>query len=310
MKKTLLIVIIAVLVIGAGVVIYFVSQNKEDGTATNTTQTNLSLTNQAPEPERYIGNDFTIISPEDWQYATIPGALTAFQNANETHPEGSAAAKINFRTYIAVSFDNVQGRTLEEISSFLQQETLGAIPSTKFVSLTDETVDGQAAKFLEAELTQQEVDYKILLAVVLKGDKYFIISSSTTTDKWSEYKNLFYNTARSFKFKYEATVDSTAADSNTAPYIIESDPNPNTKHFSLELVDGKFNYDRINVNFGDSFKISLTENGKPVDFIFEGQEVSSENGVYSTTITATDAGSVMIKCKDKDCGQVEFVTEE
>lgn len=310
MKKTLLIVIIVVLVIGAGVGIYFVSQNKKDSTPTNTTQTNSSLTNQSSEPERYIGDDFTIIPPEGWLWANIPGTLIAFQNSEETHPEGSPAAKINFRTYIAVSFDNVQARTLEEISSFLQQETLKAIPSTKFISLTDETVDSQAAKFIEAELTQQDVDYKVLMAVVLKGDKYFVISANTTTDRWSEYKDLFYNTARSFKFNYEVTEDSTEDIGKAAPYIIVSDPNPNTKYFLLELVDGKFNYDRINVNFGDSFKISLTENGEPVDFIFEGHDVSSTNGVYSTTITATDVGSVIIKCKDRDCGQIEFVIEE
>lgn len=313
-SKAIIIVVIVIIVglTAAGAYFYLQSDNNRTGNnaTTNATQTNSSLTNQASEPERYIGDDFTIIPPEDWLYANIPGTLIAFQNKEEVYPEGSPAAKINFRSYIAVSFDNVQGRTLENISSFLQQETLKAIPSTKFLSLIDETVNGQPAKFLEAELTQQDVDYKVLMAIVLKGDKYFLISSNTTAERWFEYQDLFYNTSRSFKFKYGATDDSTAEDSgNDAPYIIVSDPNPNTKYFMLELKNSKFNYDRIKVNTGDSFKISLTENGGSVDFVFEGYDVFSTNGVYSTTITTTEVGSVIIKCKDRDCGQVEFVIE-
>jgi len=50
-------------------------------------------------------------------------------------------------------------------------------------------------------MSQQEVDYTVFLAVILKGDKYYVISGNTTTDKWTDYEDLFYQTARSFVFK-------------------------------------------------------------------------------------------------------------
>jgi len=50
-------------------------------------------------------------------------------------------------------------------------------------------------------MNQQEVDYTVFMAVVSKGDKYYAISGNTTTDKWLEYEDLFYQIARSFVFK-------------------------------------------------------------------------------------------------------------
>ena len=76
-----------------------------------------------------------------------------------------------------------------------------AIPSAEVTDSSDETVDGQPAKFTVLTLNQQEVDYTIFLSVMVKGDKYFTISGNTTTDKWTDYEDLFYQTAQSFVFK-------------------------------------------------------------------------------------------------------------
>ena len=114
--KKIIITIIVVAVVGVGLTFYFLNQNKNSD--------NLSL-ETANSPERttglYVGDDFTIVSPKDWIQTHLPSTLVSFQNPNEKHPEGSAASKINFKSYIAVSFDNTQGKTLEEIAELVKQ---------------------------------------------------------------------------------------------------------------------------------------------------------------------------------------------
>jgi len=194
--KKIIITIIVVAVVGVGLTFYFLNQNKNSN--------NLSL-ETANSPERttglYVGDDFTIVSPKDWIQTHLPSTLVSFQNPNEKHPEGSAASKINFKSYIAVSFDNTQGKTLEEITELVKQQVQAVAPSVSFGSETDEMIDGQSAKIIEADLNQQNVDFKVLMAVVMKSDKYFTISANTTAQKWTEYSEIFYDTIRSFKFK-------------------------------------------------------------------------------------------------------------
>ena len=195
--KKIIIAIIVVAVVGVGLTFYFLNQNK------NSDNSSLETANS---PERttglYVGDDFTIVSPKDWiQTHHLPPTLVSFQNPNEKHPEGSAASKINFKSYIAVSFYNTQGKTLEEIAELVKQQVQAVAPSVSFGSETDEMIDGQSAKIIEADLNQQNVDFRVLMAVVMKSDKYFTISANTTAQKWTEYSEIFYDTIRSFKFK-------------------------------------------------------------------------------------------------------------
>jgi len=83
----------------------------------------------------------------------------------------------------------------------VKQQVQAVAPSVSFGSETDELIDSQPAKIIEADLAQQNVDFKILMAVIMKDDKYFTISANTTAQKWTEYSETFYDTFRSFKFK-------------------------------------------------------------------------------------------------------------
>ncbi len=204
MKKTLIIVIITIVVIGAGVAVYFVTQSEDTNTnalTNSAVQTNTSTVTNTESADKYIGDDFTILKPANWTQAQIQGTLVSFHNTDEVHPEGSAAKKINFLSYMAVSFDMAGERSLTEINDFVTDQIKASIPSTKVSTSSDETVDGQPAKFNVFTMSQQEVDITVFLAVILKGDKYYTVSGNTTDDKWSDYEELFYSTARSFIFK-------------------------------------------------------------------------------------------------------------
>jgi len=183
-------------VVGGGLIFYFSNQSKNNDNSSLET---------ANSPEKsiglYVGDDFTIVSPKGWVQTHMQSTLVSFQNLAETHPEGSAAAKINFKSYIAVSSDSTQGKAIEEITKLIKQQVQAVAPSVSFSSETDEIIDGQPAQIMEADLNQQNIDFKILMAVIIKGDEYFTISANTTTQKWTEYNEIFYDTIRSFKFK-------------------------------------------------------------------------------------------------------------
>lgn len=210
MKKIIIAAIIVIAITGVGLVFYFVSQSgnevaKNSNSDTPSLPVNQPKANEKPdlskESSPYVGDDFTIIAPPGWIQTHMPTTLVSFQNNQEKHPNGSAAAKINFKSYMAVSFDNTQGKTLDDIVKLVKQQTQNVAPLISFVSETDGTIDGQPAKFLEAGLNQQNVDFKVLMAIVLKENKYFTISANTTAEKWTNYRDAFYNTANSFKFK-------------------------------------------------------------------------------------------------------------
>jgi hypothetical protein len=202
MKKPLIIVVIAVVIIGAGVAVYFITQSKDTNTPTNSAdQTNASAATDTVSANKYVGDDFSILQPAGWTQDQIQGTLVSFHNTSEVFPEGSAAKKINFKSYLAVSFEMANEKSLTEINDFVGSQIEASIPSAEPVSSKDETVDGQPAKFNIFTMNQQEVDYTVFLAVILKGDKFYTVSGNTTTDKWTEYEDLFYQIARSFVFK-------------------------------------------------------------------------------------------------------------
>ncbi|MFH1235858.1 MAG: hypothetical protein V1685_02880, partial [Parcubacteria group bacterium] len=210
MKKPIVIVIIIIVVlIIAGGAYWFGTRSTTNTNTTNQTNqvavsgnsavnTANQNANATLQDSVYIGDDFTVTQPAGWVQVTIPGTLVSFRNTGEQHPEGSAAAKISFQSYIAISFDNTQGKTLDEINQTALDSITSTIASTNIFTTSGETVNGLPAKFSAMELTQQDVDYTVLLTVYNTGEKYYTMSFNTTTEKWLEYKDKFYEIARSF----------------------------------------------------------------------------------------------------------------
>ena len=83
-----------------------------------------------------------------------------------------------------------------------KDEIIKSILGSSVVLSSDGEIDNMPAKFYEFNVPQQGINFKVLLAVVVKGDKVFVISSNTTAGKWPLYKDTFYQIAKSFEFKY------------------------------------------------------------------------------------------------------------
>lgn len=193
-----MIIVVVIVVIGIAVGVYFLVKDGESTETTNTTTTNTNTTTAS----RYTGNSFSVDQPEGWQTGQATGTLVTFRDTSDSHPAGSAADAINFMTYMTVISDVVNSQTVDEIMDFNIESVLVTYPDTTFSAVTKETIDGQAAAIVEGELDDSGLVLGILIAIVPKGESYFIITANTTTEKWSEYKPIFYETVRSFEFEY------------------------------------------------------------------------------------------------------------
>ncbi len=208
MKKIITAAVVIIILAIFGIAYFFLSQNRSK-TPSQSSDTFSSDQPKSNEPKSsgeesngpYVGENFTIVSPSGWIQSHMPSTLVSFHNPEENHPEGSAAAKINFKSYMAVSFDNAQEKKIDEIAKMVKQQIQGVAPSVSFNSETDGIIDGRPAKFLEADLSQQDVNFKVLMAIVMKDDQYFTLSANTTSDKWTEYRDTFYASIHSFQFK-------------------------------------------------------------------------------------------------------------
>ena len=201
MKKSVLIsivVVLAIMVLGVGY--YFVKRDgisRDVNIEADKSPGEKSLTQQG----RYIGDGFSVEQMLGWTVGQIPSTLVSFHNYGEEHPAGSPAAKINFKSYGAVSFDMIGEKTLEEIYQTTIETVTRLIPSAKVSAVEEENINGMPAKLAVLDLNQQGVNFKVLLAVYLAGDKYYTMSFNTTAEKWPEYEARFYAITRSFETK-------------------------------------------------------------------------------------------------------------
>lgn len=205
-KTVFFILIVLGIILAVLIGIYFFRQNKPAVNSTESTaQENLNNTpaNETGQPQnKIVTDDFEIVLPVGWkQAAPAMGASAMAVSANENLND-PAAQKINFRSYFAVSYDTFQGKTMNEYAQTVKDALKQAIPSVVFTKDQDMTINGKSSHGLEAELTQQGVNFKILMVIISgKGDDVWGISFNTTKSGWDGYKETFYSIANSFSLK-------------------------------------------------------------------------------------------------------------
>lgn len=190
--------------VGAGIY-YFIQIKPPSGSAEKNqaqTQSQPPLPTK-PAENKYEGEDFSIVIPEGWDKSQqpLPGTLLALYKNKEDHTDDPNAQKINFKSYMAISFDRTQGKTKSQILDMIKQSLSQLSPNAKINTLPQETVDNQIADLIKIDLTQQDVNFKVLVAVIVKGDKYFTMSANTTAKKWAGYKEDFYKALKSMVLK-------------------------------------------------------------------------------------------------------------
>lgn len=237
MKNKTMIIVLIILGIALTTLIgvYFIGQNKLPiNLLKNTTQQNQNsapvnsasenaATNQAPAPKpgetisgagtnkqtnteqprnKLVTDDFEVNLPAGWrQTAPAIGASVMAVNANENIND-PAAQKINFKSYFAVSYDTLQDKSMSEYLQIVKNGLQQTISNVAFTKDRDMTINGRFAHAIEAELTQQGVNFKILMVIIAgQGKDVWVMSFNTTKNSWDGYKETFYGIANSFNLK-------------------------------------------------------------------------------------------------------------
>lgn len=174
-----------------------VSQEK---TGSGAGENNRAKTEQSQN--KLATDDFSINLPVGWkQTAPVMGASAMAINANENISD-PAAQKINFKSYFAISYDTLQNKSMSEYLQTVKSGLQQAIQDAVFTKEQDMTMGSRSAHAIEMELTQQGVNFKILMVVIAgQGKDIWVISFNTTKSSWDGYKEMFYSTANSFNLK-------------------------------------------------------------------------------------------------------------
>ena len=195
MKKSFVIVIGVVLIISIGGAAWWYI-NTHGNTAKESSE-------EAKQPQnKIITDDFSINLPTGWKQTTAAmGASAMAVNANEDINDPTAQ-KINFKSYLAVSYDIFQGKNMNDYLQTVKNGLSQTISNVIFIKEQDMTINGRPAHAIEMELIQQGVNFKILMVVVKgQGDDAWVISFNTIKSGWDGYKETFYNVANSFSLK-------------------------------------------------------------------------------------------------------------
>lgn len=205
MKNKVIVVILVVLAViaAAFAIFYFTRTSGGEGSIKENQQALPESNGQANgSTQKIVTDEFSIDLPAGWQKIdAITGVSAMAVDAAEdiTDP---AAKEINFRTYLAIVYDELQGKSLSEYMQASKTELQGIVSSVVFRNEQDITINGRVAKALEAEFTQQGVNFKILMVLVSgEGDDVWTISLNTVESSWDSYKELFSDIVNSFIVK-------------------------------------------------------------------------------------------------------------
>jgi len=209
MKNKIAVVILIIVVIAGAAAIgfYFSRQNKqpsgpvENTALPNQTGTNNQINNEQSQ-NKLVTNDFEINLPVGWQKTTPPVGASAMAIKADEQLNDPAAQKINFRSYFAVSYDTMQGKSLSEYIQTVKNQLQQTIPGVVFAQEQDTTINDKTARAFEADFNQKGVNFKILMVAVKgSGDDVWVISFNTLQSTWAEYQKTFSDIVGSFNLK-------------------------------------------------------------------------------------------------------------
>lgn len=161
------------------------------------------INNNSEEKNKLVTDDFSMELPIGWSKIanTVAGVTAMAANTNENISD-AAAQTINFKSYLAISSDSLQGKTMREYVQSIKSELQGVVSGVVFANENDLMINGRSAHAIEAEMSQQGVNFKVLIVAIQgDGDDVWVISYNTTKNSWDTYKGDFSSSAKSFILK-------------------------------------------------------------------------------------------------------------
>lgn len=149
-----------------------------------------------------VKDKFEIDHPESWVKLTPPAGIQVLLNSVREEPIDSEKEKDGFKTYLAITYDTLQGKTREEFISYVKNILTDSLPFITFEKEEIITIDEREATVLEAIIIQEEYTFNSLLVIISgEGDDMWTLSFNTSEIRWEDSKDLFYKITNSFKLK-------------------------------------------------------------------------------------------------------------
>jgi len=155
------------------------------------------------EGNMLVKDGFSIILPKGWMESqgTAEGITALAFDPNEQIAE-EAAKKISFASYLSIGQDAPQEKSMSDYVTYTKEELKKALGAVEFTNEQALTINSKDAYAIEMELSQEEINFKVLM-VLIKGDydDVWVVSFNTLKSMWNGYKDAFYNSAESFVVK-------------------------------------------------------------------------------------------------------------
>lgn len=192
MKKNILIIIIAVVVVLAGALCY----SFEKGLIS------IPQMGQEAEQAKLVNDDFEMTLPSGWKQSQESMGAIAMANNPDEKIDDPAAEKVGFKSYLAVSYDGLAERDMSGYMNDMKSELSRLIANISLGEEKDLTVNGRPAKSIELEMDKEGAMIKaMIVAVEGKNKDVWMISFDTTKNSWEKYKQSFLDSVNTFTLK-------------------------------------------------------------------------------------------------------------
>ena len=155
------------------------------------------------ECERFLEKEtFSICLPEGWAEVQPPEDALAMVSNTQKEVIDFEGEPIDFWGYFSIAQKDRGEKNLAEYVDFVKDSLTGAIPGINFTHQESATINNQTSYFIETEAGPADTDFKFLIVLIEgKNDTAWTITFTSIKRIWLDYKDLFYNTAKTFREK-------------------------------------------------------------------------------------------------------------
>lgn len=194
-NRLILIILAVVLVIFAGIYFVMHKNEMEGGDITGPTAGDEG----SVLPKEMITDDFSIALPAEWEQVEPAIGVTAMAVNMQEEISDPTAREIGFSSYLAVLADTLGERDMAEYAQATRSSLQETIESIVFSADESLTINGKESYLLEAEIAQEGIDFKVLIALIQGADDdVWTVTFNTTQADWEKHRDVFYDMAQSF----------------------------------------------------------------------------------------------------------------
>jgi hypothetical protein len=150
-----------------------------------------------------VKDGFSIVLPKGWTESagTVEGVAALAFDPNEQITD-EAAKSISFASYLSIGQDSLQDKSINDYLVYTKQELQKALGVAEFINEQSLAINSKEAYSLEMQLNQENINFRVLM-VLIAGDNgdVWAVSFNTLESMWNDYKDAFYNSAKSFIVK-------------------------------------------------------------------------------------------------------------